>query len=332
MTTELIQWLLESDEPWTRYRTLVDLLDRPDDDPEVVSARAEMLAHPQVQELIAEAAAWPGHALKRHNDASHAIYKLGTLADFGVRADDPGLSAGVEAVMAHQSPEGAFQTVMNIPERYGGTGEDAWTWMLCDSPTLLYVLLAMGLGDDPRVKRAVEHLVGLVDENGWRCVVSPELGKFRGPGRKADPCPIVNVYALKALAEASVRGMPDLLDSTATRTGAEMLLWHWEHQTERKIYMFGIGTTFRKLKYPFVWYDVLHVMDVLSRFSFVHSDPRFREMLETITAQVDEDGRYTAGSMYRAWKGWGFADKKHPSPWLTFLVLRVQKRVGMAGS
>ena len=27
--------------------------------------------------------------------------------------------------------------------------------------------------------------------------------------------------------------------------------------------------------------------------------------------------------MYRAWKGWSFADKKHPSPWLTFLVLRV---------
>jgi len=35
------------------------------------------------------------------------------------------------------------------------------------------------------------------------------------------------------------------------------------------------------------------------------------------------DPLYTAGSMYRAWKGWSFADKKHPSPWLTFLVLRV---------
>ena len=328
MSTELIQWLLESDEPWTRYRTLVDLLDRPEDDPEVVSARAEMLACQQVQEMIAEAAAWPGHVLKRHNDASHAIYKLSTLADFGARADDPGLRTGVEAVMAHQSPEGAFQTIVSIPKAFGGTDEDTWTWMLCDSPTLLYVLLAMDLSDDARVNRAVEHLAGLVDENGWRCVVAPQLGKFRGPGRKADPCPIVNVYALKALAEAAVRGTPDLLDCPATRTGAEMLLGHWEHQTERKIYMFGIGTTFRKLKYPFVWYDILHVVDVLSRFPFVHSDPRFREMLETITAQADEEGRYTAGSMYRAWKDWEFANKKRSSAWLTFLVLRLQKRVG----
>lgn len=325
MTTSLIPWMLESDEPWTRYRTLVDLLDRPDDDPEVQAARAEMLAHPQVQALIAEAVDWPGYALKRHNDANHPIYKYSILADFGIRANDPGMADGIKTVMDHQSPEGAFQSLMNIPERYGGTGEDTWSWMLCDAPTLLYVLLAMGSGSDERVRKEVNHLAGLVDENGWRCICAPELGKFRGPGRKDDPCPIVNVYALKALAQVT-----GFLDSPTTRTGAEMLLWHWEHQTERKIYMFGIGTSFRKLKYPFVWYDILHVTDVLSQFPFVYGDPRFREMLETITSQANEEGRYTAGSMYRAWKGWSFADKKNPSPWLTFLVLRIQRRIGDA--
>ncbi|MDY7041499.1 MAG: hypothetical protein SVX38_11605 [Chloroflexota bacterium] len=321
---DTVQWLLESDEPWTRYRTLVDLLDRPEDDPDVQAARAGMLAHPQVQEMIAEAANWPGYPLKRHNDAKHPLYKFSTLADFGVRAgDDEGMDAAIEAVMAHQSPGGAFQISMNIPQRYGGTGEDIWAWMLCDAPTLLYALLAFGLGDDPRVQRAVEHLVGLVDENGWRCIVSSELGKFRGPGRKDDPCPVANVYALKALAQ-----VPELPDGQVTRTGAEMLLWHWEHQGERKLFMFGIGTDFRKLKYPFVWYDILHVVDVLSRYPFVHDDPRFREMVETITAQANEEGRYTATSMYRAWKGWSFAGKKNPSPWLTFLALRLLKRIG----
>jgi hypothetical protein len=109
---------------------------------------------------------------------------------------ESGMAAGIEAVMAHQSPEGAFQSLISIPKVFGGTGEDEWNWIVCDAPTLLYALLAMGLGDDPRVQRAADHLVGLVDENGWRCVAAPELGKFRGPGRKDDPCPIVNVYAL----------------------------------------------------------------------------------------------------------------------------------------
>ena len=121
--------------------------------------------------------------------------------------------------------------------------------------------------------------------------------------------------------------MPQYLDSPATRTGVAMLLDHWAQRGERKFYLFGIGTDFRKLKYPFVWYDVLHVADVLSRFPFARADPRLREMVDTIAAQAGDQGRYTAGSMYVAWKGWSFADKKHPSPWLTFLVLRIQKRM-----
>jgi len=322
LTSDLVQWLLGSDEPWTRYRTLADLLDQSEADPGPKDARAEMLGHPRVQGLIAEATAWSIHPLKRHNDAGHPIHKLSTLADFGVRANDPGMAASIEAMMAHQSPKGAFQSLLNIPKAFGGTGEDIWAWMLCDAPLLLYALLAMGLGDDPRVKRSVDHLISLVDDNGWRCVASQQLGKFRGPGRKDDPCPIANVLALKALAQ-----VPGVLDSPTIRTGAEMLLWHWEHQDERKIYMFGIGTDFRKLKYPFVWYDLLHVVDVLSCFPFIHADSRFRQMVETIAAQADGCGRYTAGSIYRAWKDWSFSDKKNPSRWLTFLVLRILKRI-----
>jgi hypothetical protein len=315
-------WLSESDEPWTRYRTLVDLLDLPADDAAVTIARAEMLANPQVQGLVAQTRNWDNQKpLKRHNDASHPIYALSTLADFGLRHNDPGLEPALEAILAHQSAGGALQTLLHIPRSFGGTGQDAWSWILCDTPTLLYALLALGLDGDPRLQRAVEHLVDQVEDNGWRCVSAPELGRFRGPGRKTDPCPIANVYALKALSQ-----VPDLANGRAVRLGVEMLLGQWQRQAERKLYLFGIGTDFRKLKYPFVWYDILHVVDVLSRFSFARDDGRYQEMVAVIEAQGDEDGRYTATSMYRAWKGWSFADKKQPSPWLTFLVQRIQKR------
>jgi hypothetical protein len=322
---ETIEWLLASREPWTRYRTLVDLLDRPEDSQEVKAARSEMLIHPQVKGLLEEAATWPGFALKRHNDAKHPIYALSTLADFGVKASDPGVSPVTEAVMAHQSQEGAFQTKLRLYKRFGGIDGERWTWMACDAPTLLYALLSFGLSGDERVRRSVDHLVGLVEDNGWRCTAAAELGAFKGPGKREDPCPIANVYALKALSL-----VPELLDSRATRAGAEMLLWHWGPQCDRKIFLFGIGTFYRRLKYPFVWYDILHVVDVLSRFPFVHDDPRFEDLVKTITEQADEQGRYTAASMYRAWKGWSFADKKAPSSWLTFLVRRIQRRMGKA--
>jgi hypothetical protein len=317
----VIQWLLDSPEPWTRYRTRVDLLEQAEELPEVQAERVQMLAHPQVQGLVAAAGTWGQLPIQRHNDAGYPIYALSTLADFGLRADDPGMAEIVQKVLAHQSSQGAFQTLVNIPAAFGGSGEDQLAWMLCDAPTLLYSLLAMGLGGDPRVLRSIDHLASLVDPNGWRCVCAPELGKFRGPGKKADPCPIANVYALKALAQ-----IPGLREGPAARAGAEMLLSHWVDPAHPKPYLFGVGSDFRKLKYPFVWYDILHAADVLSRFPFAGPDPRFQEMVAAISAQADPQGRYTATSMYKSWQGWSFADKKSPSPWITFLALRILKR------
>lgn len=315
-------WLLASDEPWTRYRALRDLLGCAEGDNEARAARAEMLAHPAVRGLLAQAATWGQLPLTRHNDSGHPLHALATLADFGLCADDPGLEPVLDALLSRQSSEGALLTPLLVAKAFGGSGEAQWTWMACDAPVLLYILLAAGLGGDGRVRRAAEHLAGLVSENGWRCVAAPELGGFRGPGRKDDPCPIANVYALKALSL-----LPDRLDSPATRAGVEMLLGHWERQRQRKMYLFGIGTDFRKLKYPQVWYDTLHVAEVLTRYPWARNDPRMGEMVGEIAAQADDQGRFTAGSMYRAWAGWSFADKRRPSPWLTLLVCRVLKRM-----
>ena len=318
----MIDWLLSCDEPWTRYRALVDVLRLGAEDGDVRAARRELVPDPRIHGLIDRASGWGQAPIRRHNDAGHALAALAVLADFGLCAADPEIAPVVESVLSHQSAEGAFQSVLNIAAAYGGTGQDQWAWAACDAPTLLYSLLAMGLGQDARVQRAVEHLVGLATEAGWKCVCAPELGKFRGPGRKDDPCPIATLLALRALAQ-----VPALVDSPAACAGTEMLLGHWQHRAERKFYLFGIGTDFRKLKYPLVWYDVLHVADVLSRFPLVRADPRFLEMVDTIFAQADGAGRTTAGSMYQSWKGWSFADKKAPSPWLTFLVLRIVDRV-----
>jgi len=322
MYTQQIRWLLDADEPWTRYRTQIDLLDQHPDDPDVKNARSEMINHPMVKNLIYKTSKWPGYAIKRHNDSNHPIYTFSTLADFGVQASDPGMDLGIAALLSHQSIEGAFETLINIPKAFGGRGEEQWTWVLCDAPTLLYALLVMGIVDDCRIQSAINHLIDLGNENGWRCVASNELGKFKGPGRKTDPCPIANVYALKVLAL-----VPDYRDSTAARAGTEMLLNHWEKKFDHKLFLFGTGTDFKKLKYPFVWYDLLHVVEVLSQFHFIHDDNRFQTMITTITSQADQEGRYTAGSMYLPWKGWSFANKKEPSPWLTFLVMRILRRI-----
>lgn len=230
----------------------------------------------------------------------------------------------IERILTHQSPEGAFQIIVNIPTRFGGSGEDEWQWMLCDAPLTLYALLKFGLEDDPRIETAASHLASLVRENGWPCAAASGLGKFRGPGRKDDPCPYANLVTLKALAQSK-----KWRESEACKIGAETILSLWEQRKERKPYLFGMGTDFAKLKAPLIWYDILHALDVLSQFPWLRDDPRLHEIAELVTAKKDEGGRCKAESIWMAWKGWEFGQKKEPSRWITLIAHRALKRLSV---
>jgi hypothetical protein len=115
--------------------------------------------------------------------------------------------------------------------------------------------------------------------------------------------------------------------SKEVHVGADCLLDLWTKSREQHPYMFYMGTDFRKIKAPFIWYDILHVLDVLTQFGWLINDPRIEEMATIIKSKADAEGKYTPESQWTVWKGWDFAQKKEPSRWLTFLVLRALRRI-----
>jgi len=316
-----IDFLKNSGQPWVVYRTLIDLEGLDDEDPAVKKARADMLSHPLVKGLIEEMQDWPGTVLSSHKSAGQLYHKLSFLADLGVRADDRGMKKVISKIRSSLSEEGLFRLPTQIPEHFGGSGKEELAWALCDAPTTAYSLARMGLRDDPDMLRGLDYLLGLARENGWPCRVSENLGKFRGPGKKGDPCPYVNLIMLKLLSL-----FEELMYVREARAGVETLLSLWDQSLEQHPYMFFMGTDFRKLKAPFIWYDILHVADVLSRYPYARDDERYIDMLDVIHSKADRDGLYTPESVWTAWKGWDFAQKKEPSAWLTFLVMRIDRR------
>jgi hypothetical protein len=319
-----IDWLLGG-EPWIAYKTRLDLLGQSEHDPQVRSARESMVANVQVKNLLSELAGWPGIVISSHKSANQPFHKLTFIADLGLKADDPGMDIIVERILSHQSAEGPFQLSANIPVHYGGSGEEGWAWALCDAPLIIYALEKFGLGKEPRVKVAVEYLAGLVRNNGWPCAVSKELGKFRGPGRKDDPCPFANLAMLKMLSETD-----EWRDSPACHMGTDTLLTLWSQSATGHPYMFFMGTDFRKLKVPFIWYDLLHVLNVLSRFTWLRQDARLLDMLGILINKMDGQGRFSLESVWTAWKDWEFGQKKEPSRWLTLLAWRIITRFDKA--
>ena len=308
---------------WIRYNVLINLLDLKREDPQVISAYNDMLNDPRIISLLFDIQSWESTLLKRHNDASHPIHKLSFLADIGISPQEEAIKSIVKVILSHQSEEGPFQVLSNFPTRYGGSGKDEWLWCLCDAPLTIYILIKFGFRKNDAVLSAFNHLVLLIRENGWPCAVCKSLGKFRGPGKKSDPCPYANLLMLKTNAM-----LKDTAYKKEMNIGIKTILELWEHSREKRPYLFKMGTNFRKLKVPFIWYDILHTLDVLSQYKQTHNDPRFQSMLNTVRLKAGPDFRFTSESIWTKWKEWEFCQKREPSMWVTFLILRILKRVG----
>lgn len=316
-----IDWLLAG-ESWIEYRTRLDLLGQKEEEPQVAAERRAMLDDPKVHELIRDLSGWPGKIIASHKSAGQPFHKLTFLADLGIKAGDPGMNVIMSRVMQYPSADGPFQLPVEFSASTDIGNQPILGWALCDAPLIVYALVKFGLGSDPAIQKAIKFLTGIVRDNGWPCKVSMTVGSFRGPGRKEDPCPYANLAMLKLLAEVD-----ELRDSPACRTGAETLLNLWENSLEKHPYIFYMGNDFRKLKIPFVWYDLMHVLQILTQFPWIRSDPRLLDMIGVLKSKMDDKGRFTVESQWTAWKDWEFGQKKEPSRWLTLMAWRIIQRI-----
>jgi hypothetical protein len=315
-----VDWLMEGP-AWIRYRTRIGLLGEKATSSTALSDRKEMLHEPQIAGLIRSLASWPGPPIRNHKQADLLAYKLGFLAEIGARRGDPGIDGIAQKIAKQAAGDGIPRNPILIPKAFGGSGKVERAWTLCDAPVVVHALARMGFADHPSVRKGMRALAGLARENGWPCAAAQELGKFRGPGRKEDPCPLANLLMLKAAAEDRA-----LRKSAAVRSGVEAALGLWASRKTRKAYLFGIGTDFQKLKAPMIWYDLLHELDVLSRFPAARKDARFRQLIRVLESKADASGRFTPESVWLAWKDWEFGQKKEPSRWITLLAHGILRR------
>ncbi|MBI9107431.1 MAG: hypothetical protein JEZ04_11865 [Spirochaetales bacterium] len=306
---------IQESSPILKFLVTKDLLVQDIQSEENKQLRRDAWNDPVVIGIIEELKEWPGDILKRHNDAKLLIHKLSFIADLGFNINDEGLKEITEKIMEHESPEGVFQVEINIPVHFGGTGKDQFSWMLCDAPLLMYSLVKLGI-ERPRLEKGLEYLISLGQNYGYPCSASCDLGKFNGPGKRGTLCPYANLLMAKLFTV-----LPDRQNERHCQMAVEALLDHLDKKDKR--YLFGIGSDFRKLKFPFIWYDILHVANVLSHFDYAVKDKRFADIIELIKGKADKNGFYKAESVWTAWKQLDSGQKKINSNWITFMVQKI---------
>jgi len=315
----MFEKLLSISEPWLQYAIRFNLLHESRED--LFDLRNEALKDKKIQSHLSSITNFHHTIVRNHKDPDLSIHKLLFLLDIGLGLDIPEIDSAIQQIMSHQDGLGVYQSLTNIPPHYGGKGEDVFGWCLCDAPLLLTALLRSGINYNHHIKQGADHLVGLCTKEGFPCSVSKEHGKFRGPGRKDDCCPYATLIMLNLLS-----GIDEYRNSDTAKNGVSVILSLWESSHKRHPYMFYMGTDFRKLKAPALWYDLVSVADCLSKFEFVKTDRLFTEMIDLIEGKQDADGMFTPESVYQKCQGWDFGQKKTVSPYLTYLCVRLLKR------
>jgi len=314
------QTLLDHSDNWLKYAIQLNLRREPKD--ALIELKNQALADERIQNYLSDVASFHGALVTNHKNPDLPIHKLLFLLDLGFGTDISEIKAAIDEILKHRDEHGIYQSMTNVPKHYGGAGVDVFSWCLCDAPLLLLALLKAGMDYQKYIKPGVDYLVSLYRDNGFPCAVSPELGKFRGPGKKDDCCP----YATLIMADL-LSNIPEYRDSQVAITTANVLLDLWENSMEQHPYMFYMGTDFRKLKAPSCWYDIVSVAGVLSKYKFVRNDPRFLEMVTHIRRRQNKDGFFIPESVYLKLKNWDFGQKKVPSPYLTYLCYQIFDRL-----
>jgi len=314
-----LPWLLESN-PWTKYRVLIDLMEFSITSKQALEAKKELIEAPYIKSLIADTAQWFPAAATRHNDPKLSHYKLRVLSDFGLTVNDDGINEIINKACKH-TENGLFSFRQELPEKKKGFQKadpdaDEWHALPCDSPLITYCLLRMGHKTDQ-----VIHSIELIKEKwnndkGWFCHFFFVEGMYK---KLQIGCQMAGLMALELFSL-----IPELKESEYSKYAYEPIRFHREYG--KSMYYFGRSKKFWTLKYPFVWYNALYLAEVLTRFDFLKDDELVGELIHWIEVSQDDEGKFTPTSMFMNYKGWDFANKKEPSPWVTYLCCNILKR------
>ncbi len=327
-TKEILNWLLEEDNPDVRYLTLKNLLNKKSNDKELLVAKKAALTEGMVGTILEKQKKegyWfkpgPGYSPKYQG----TVWTLISLGQLGVIIDDdPRIKKACEYYLDHGYAEGGF---------FGYNGTPSGT-IDCLQGNMCAALYDLGI-EDERLDKAFEWMARSVTGEG----VAPKGDKTTsqryyayksGPlfscGVNGDKsCAWGGVKVVLALSKLSKSKRTRLIDK-AIREGAQFLLAHdiasADYPTRENT---PPSRSWKKFGFP-VFYvaDILQNVEALVNLG--HKDhPSVKKAIEFIMSKQNEDGSFNMEYPYRTWKSWG--PKGKPNKWVTYRVYNTLKTV-----
>ncbi len=325
-----LPWLLEPESPGVRYLALRDLLELPQDDPELATARRAAHQKGPIAAILAQmdqAGYWvepgPGYNPKYRS----TVWSVIMLAQLGASvAEDPRLASACAYLLDHALTPGGQFTASGAPS---GTAD-------CLQGNLCYALVELGC-DDPRLEPAFDWLArsvtgeGVAPQTDKQAAVRYYAGKcgpaFACGANNKLPCAWGAVKVMLALGQWPAERRSPVLER-AIQPGVDFL---FSVDPATAAYPTGYSDkpsqNWWKFGFP-VFYvtDLLQNVEALVGLGYGR-DPRLANALALIRAKQDAEGRWPLEYDYTG-KTWvDFGPKKQANKWVTLRALRVLKAV-----
>lgn len=323
-----IDWLLEESNPSARWYALRLLLDRPDDDVDVVAAQRAIPGSAWAKTIF-EGQHVDGWWVNAKNLGEPkfvgTMWRLEALADLGVPGDDPRVARACELFMDTAELAGEGFCTRQTPPRAPHE---------CGQGRMLFVLNHFGHGGDKRVQAAAKWLLAnQMLDGGWNCNHHPK-GRLGDDGKvhMDHKCSLdlphhksslfTTMAVLKGL--SSMRRPP----KTAIKRGVEFLLRHRIHRAQnsrRAIYHWPPPILFP----PQLHYDGLQPLRVLAMCGG-GPDARLDEALtylegRAVAGRFPADGAPMPPSRKR--ENTLVIDKPGPNKWVTVHALYALRKL-----
>jgi hypothetical protein len=306
----LIDWLLEPDNPSLLYRTLTELLDRTDRDPDAADAKSAIPGSKPVRILL-ENMHPEGYWLQKNP-------RTKVLVGEGVEYGAFGTTHFCLAYLSELGLDRSHRSVARASERYLSLQKPDGDWYGHFSCLLGYNLrtfVRLGYEEDSRVRRTVDLLLSTErDDGGYLC----DMHEGRYKKRQVKSCIRGSVKVLLAMSE-----LPEFWSHPRCKAlvqyflGRRAVFRSSDHSTL-------VNKDMERMSFPVTWRaNIWEVLYALSRMGY-GNDPRLCEAWKLLDDKAGLQGGYVL-DWTPAQCPWEVGPRGAANRWLTFYVLLAKK-------
>jgi len=324
LNADPITWLLEDNNPSVKYFTLIDILEKAENDPEVGKTKEEIMMKGVVPKILAkqkEEGYWEDPQKFYTAKYKGTVWQIIILTELGADGKDSHIRKACEFILKNsQDHESNGFSVWFSAKTGGGRSSGV---IPCLTGNLVYSLIKLGYLEDERVQNSINWITtyqrfddGIKNTpKDWpyeKLVVC--WGKHS--------CHMGVVKALKALAEIPVNQRNKVVKNTIEE-GVEYLLKHHIYKRSHDLSRVSKPGWLR-LGFPLMYQtDILEILGILTRLDY--HDKRMQEAVDQLISKQDYQGKWKLDSTFNGRFQTNIEQKGKPSKWITLNALKVLK-------